>query len=316
MMSPRCDTAAVLGLLVFLAACGDQSGPPVRPAGPAQPEPVATPLKHTSLRTFPRGLERLWGIAIDPRDQLYVVGDSRIRVLDPSGKELRSWATGGPAVCVALGDDGNVYVGLETRVETYDPAGKRLAAWGKQGKGPGEFRTIRAIAVARGFVYVADAGNRCIHRFDSRGDFVGVIADRDDEAGRKGLVCPSAFVDLAVDAKGILHVTNPGLLAVQRYRSDGKLLGQWGEPGEQPHQFTGCCNPTNLALLPDGRIATAEKVVPRVKVYDAERKLLAYIGPASFSKGAAGLDLAVDSGGRLYVADPGSAKVHVFALEE
>ena len=173
-----------------------------------------------------------------------------------------------------------------------------------------------AVAAAGARTYVADAGNRCIHVFDDRGDFVREIGKSDPDTGFDGLICPSAFLDCAPDADGVLHVTNPGRLRVERYRSDGKLLGHWGEAGEAPQQFTGCCNPISIALLPGGRVATAEKVVPRVKVYDAKGKMLAYIGPKAFSPDVEGLDVAADSRGQLYVADPGSGKVHVFALGE
>ena len=37
--------------------------------------------------------------------------------------------------------------------------------------------------------------------------------------------------------------------------------------------FFGCCNPAQLAVLPDGRFVTAEKGIPRVKIYSRERPL-------------------------------------------
>ena len=110
----------------------------------------------------------------------------------------------------------------------------------------------------------------------------------------------------------MIYVTNPGMTRVERYSLDGKLLGFWGEGGTQPQQFSGCCNPTAVALLGDGRVVTAEKITPRVKVYDAKGKMLAFIGPEYFTKEAAGLSLAVDSAGRLFVMDPGDGKVRVF----
>ena len=171
---------------------------------------------------------------------------------------------------------------------------------------------VTAIAVFGTNVLVADAGNRCIHRFDLTGDFIDDIGKRNPDAKLPGLICPSPYLDLAVDRAGELHVTNPGLTRVERYSLDGKLLGFWGEGGNEPQQFSGCCNPTNIALMPDGRVATAEKITARVKIHDANGKMLAVLGPQYFTKNAAGLGLAVDSAGRLWVMDPGDGKVRVF----
>ena len=113
-------------------------------------------------------------------------------------------------------------------------------------------------------------------------------------------------MDVAVDSEGTLHVTNPGQLRVERYGADGELLGHWGQPGMQPGRFCGCCNPTNVALFGDGRVATAEKGIPRVTVYDGVGKMLAYLGPEHFTAEAAGLALGIDSSERIHVTDPGA----------
>jgi uncharacterized protein (DUF779 family) len=103
---------------------------------------------------------------------------------------------------------------------------------------------------------------------------------------------------------------------VNRYSKEGDLLGSWGEAGMEPHQFFGCCNPTNLALFPDGRIVVSEKKLIRVKIYDAQGRLKGFIGSEQFSPAAEGMDLAVDSSGRIYVLDTGAELVRVFEREK
>jgi hypothetical protein len=44
--------------------------------------------------------------------------------------------------------------------------------------------------------------------------------------------------------------------------------------------------------------------------------MLAFIGPEHFTKEAAGLGLAIDSEGRLFVLDPGDANVRVFQQQK
>jgi len=278
----------------------------------ARPE-TDVPLKYALVQTFESGMDGLKGIAIDAQDRVYLAGKDGVRVLDAGGRALLSWRTPGPARCVAVDEGGNVYVGLRTKVETYDSTGKPLASWGKEGRGPGEFGIITAVAVSGPNVLVADAGNRCVHRFDTTGDFIDEIGKRDREAGFLGLVVPSPYLDCAVDPGGFLHVTNPGQMRVEKYSLDGELVGFWGKPGARADRFCGCCNPTNIALMPRGRTVTAEKGIPRVKVYDSQARLLAFMGPEFFPEGAAGLDLAVDSQQRIYVAVPKDGKVRVFA---
>jgi hypothetical protein len=312
----------ILGVIILvkiILGLGDVFGPvPDRRSGPPDaksadaPTPASTVEKYSLLTTKDVQVKKLKGIALNAQDDLYAAGADGVKVWSHSGGPPREWPISGPATCIALDGDGNVYVGQQTKIEVFDAAGKPLRSWGKEGRGPGELNWVTGIAVYQANVLVADAGNRCIHRFDTTGDFIADIGKRDPEAKLDGLICPSPYCGLAVDKDGVIYVTNPGLTRVERYGLDGRLLGFWGEGGAQPQQFSGCCNPTAVALLGDGRIVTAEKITPRVKVYDAKGKMQAFIGPEHFTKEAAGLGLAIDSAGRLFVADPGDGKVRIF----
>ena len=312
-------------LAVVLAGCGREdphsvSARPETTAGTeleAFPAPsVRTTQQYVLVAKVESGLDKLKGIAIDDQDRIYVAGADGVRVLSPEGKPLTGWRTPEAARCVATDSEGNVYVGLRTKVEKYDGNGKRLASWGKAGKGRGEFGVVTAIVLSGVNVFVADAGNRCVHRFDVTGDFIDEIGKRDLEAGVLGLICPSPYLGCAVGEGGVLHVTNPGRLRVEQYRLNGELIGFWGEAGMEAEQFAGCCNPISIAMMADGSAVTAEKGIPRVKVYGGDGKMLAHMGPEFFSPGIAGLDVAVDSKGRVYVADPGDGNVRVFAPEQ
>jgi DNA-binding beta-propeller fold protein YncE len=77
---------------------------------------------------------------------------------------------------VAVADDGTVFVadghGDETnnRVMKFGGDGKFIATWGRTGYGPGEFRTLHAIAIdARGRVFVGDRSNNRVQIFDQAG---------------------------------------------------------------------------------------------------------------------------------------------------
>jgi hypothetical protein len=299
------------GLLV-VAGCDGARPPGRRPLQPAAPQlvlepPAATPLHLDEVRRFACGLTGLRGVAVGPEDRLLLVGDGQVQVLDRAGAQEARWPAGGPVRCVAATAEGEVILGYESTVAMHDLSGERLRAWGEAGRERGQLRLVTGLAVHGSNVLVADAGNRRVLRFDLRGDFVGDLGD---------LVCPSPYLGVAVGPDGILHVPNPGQLRVERYRLDGERLGQWGEAGVAPEQFPGCCNPIDLAVLADGRIAVAEKTPSRVKLYDATGALLAYLGPEHFPGDTPGLDLAVDRHGLLMVANPGDRIVRVYAVEE
>jgi sugar lactone lactonase YvrE len=309
--------AAVTAIICALTICGCGRDDSVEIAPPPKVH-VEAEMEYALVKTLESGMEELYGMALDSADRIYLAGRGGVRVLDAEGAELRRLRAAEPARCVAVDPEGNVYVGLRAKVQTYDRGGNLLTSWGTEGKGPGQFGLITALAVSDSSLYVADYGNRVVHRFAVNGDYVSELGGRDPEGGAPGIVAPSPHLDVAVDAEGVVHVNNPGRLRVERHSPDGELLAWWGRAGTRPEDFYGCCNPTDIALLPGGRTVTSEKGIgiTRVKVYDPDGRMLAYIGPEHFARSTAGLDLAVDSQERIYVADSGDGKVHVFQLVE
>jgi DNA-binding beta-propeller fold protein YncE len=77
---------------------------------------------------------------------------------------------------VAIGANGDIFVADghdangNNRVMKFTKEGKFIKSWGKTGYGPGEFRSLHAIAIdARGRVFVADRSNNRIQLFDQEG---------------------------------------------------------------------------------------------------------------------------------------------------
>ena len=125
---------------------------------------------------------------------------------------------------------------------------------------------------------------------------------------------PNRSLDMAIDAKGIVHATDTGRHQVTSWNFDGVPLAHFGKFGlSRPEDFVGCCNPVNIALMPDGKIVTAEKVAARVKVFDPEGNLISLIGSEHFDPKCVHLYLAVDSRKRILVADPVRLEVKVFS---
>jgi hypothetical protein len=254
--------------------------------------------------------QALCGVALDSRGRLVAAGDSEVKIFDEAGALVRRWATALPPCSVAAAADGSVWVGQTGQIEIFDGAGKLLRTW-KDGT---HFGRVTSIAFLKDGVLIGDATQRCIHRFDSAGKFLNSIG-KDNPLG--GLHIPNGVVDFGVDAQGVIHVVNPGKHRVERYSPEGRLLGSMGKfTGPDPAGFSGCCNPTNVAVAGPDLLCVTEKAGPRVKVYDYEGKLKAMIEAAGFDPGAKNMDVAVDGRGHIFVADPAKLAVFVFAPAE
>ncbi|MFH1747989.1 MAG: PQQ-binding-like beta-propeller repeat protein [Planctomycetota bacterium] len=255
--------------------------------------------------------ETLNGLALDSQDRLYAVGDSVVRVFSPAGELLREWTTERPGYAVAVAEDGTVYVGQAGQVQVFDKEGKLRATW----RDAERLGVVTAIGVVGDEVVLADAKDRCLRRYDRQGQFINNIG-KDNRM--HGFLIPNGAVDFTVDAQGVIHAANPGRHRVEKYTLEGKQVGRYGRfGGSDLAGFTGCCNPTNIALAKNGRVVVTVKADPHVKVFDAGgEKLLAIVGREAFDPNCKNMDVVVDSRGRIYVADTVRLQICVFAPEE
>jgi hypothetical protein len=169
---------------------------------------------------------------------------------------------------------------------------------------------VSAIAAHGGDILVADASARVIRRFDEAGRQRNLIGDR---GKTKTFMLPNGKLDLAVDAAGVVRATDTGRHQVTAWTLDGAPVGKFGKFGMQdPADFVGCCNPTNVAATRDGKIVTSEKMVARVKVFEPDGRLLALIGTEHFDPMCTQIPIAADSRGRILAADPVRRRIQVF----
>ena len=261
-------------------------------------------------------------ICVDDNDKILVAGDKAIRIYSDSGNRLGSIELDGEPRCAAPADDGKLYVGMKDHVRVYDAQGKRLAAW----RSPGEDAVLTSIAVSNGNIFVADAGNRIVIRYDTTGKVLNRIGERDKKRNIPGFVIPSPYFDLAVARDGLLRVVNSGRHRIEAYTFDGDLEFWCGDFSSDWEGFTGCCNPVNFAMLADDGFVTIEKGLVRAKIYDAAGSFHgAVAGPAQLVRAgsvrvcelpsecrAGGFDVAVDSKDRIYILDTIKNIVRIF----
>ena len=279
-------------------------------------EEADTALRYVHLRTFDAGVGDVRGIAIDGSDRIALVGSSGLRVLDADGTERKRWDVPADARSVAVADDGTVFVACKKEVLPFSADGRPLVPL--RPTGDGSIGHATSVVVHGSNLLVADFDKLCIHRYDLGGGFINDIGKRDAAAGVDGLIAPNPFLDMVVDAAGKLIVTNPQFLRVETYDlKGGPPEKTFGESGTVKQGFSGCCNPSNVAVTRDGYVVTAEKgQYARVKVYDRDGKMLAYIPPTHFPGNPKGMDLAVDSENRIYVTYPVKNTVMVFERKE
>ncbi len=269
-------------------------------------------------------------VAVGPDDKIYVAGDRAVQVFTPDGKRVRELTLAETPRAVAIGSPhhktpGRTYVAMKDHVEVFDAEGTREAVW----ESLDERALLTSIAAAENDVYVANAGGRVVLRYDLQGKLVNRIGERDDLRHIPGFIIPSPFFAVAVAPDGLLRVTNPGGHRVEAYTPEGDLEQHWGKAAIDIQGFCGCCNPVGIAILPNGDVVTAEKGIPRVKVYNSEGEFVCVVaGPEVLLPTPSAnaetrtehklkvLALAADSRGRVLILDPGSRSVRIFQAKQ
>jgi sugar lactone lactonase YvrE len=258
-------------------------------------------------------LPKISGIAIGPDDIIYVSRKNSVLVFDPDGTLRSSFPTDGAARCLAVDKNHDLYLGMEDHVEIFDRGGKKKAEW----QSLGQKAIVTSLALSEKNVFVADAGNQTVWKFDKTGSKIIRIGDKDESKDIPGFIIPSPYFDVAVDPDGFLWVADTGRHSLENYTLDGDFRSSWGEFGMEIEKFCGCCNPTHFVILEDGSFVTSEKGLARVKVYNRIGNLVSIAASTDdFYEGTIGLDLAVDSTQKIYVLDPQQNLVRVFAKKK
>jgi DNA-binding beta-propeller fold protein YncE len=142
---------------------------------------------------------------------------------------------------VAWDKDGNIYVADgaamgagNARVAKFDKDGHFIKSWGQRGSEPGQFNSLRGIALdAQGSVYVADAGNKRIQVFDGNGTPKAQIAG----IGIPAAICitPGAHQYLYTSNSNDGESLDNG--EIYKLELDGRIVGKFGRAGRLPKEF-------------------------------------------------------------------------------
>ena len=140
---------------------------------------------------------------------------------------------------VVVADNGNIFVAdghggdTNNRVVKFASDGSYLTEWGQTGYGPGEFRTLHAIAIdSQGRIFVGDRSNNRIQIFDQDGTFLAQWT----QFGRPSGIFFDEHDRIYVADSESDDVQNPGWemgIRIGDARTgwvDEFILYQWGDP--------------------------------------------------------------------------------------
>ena len=268
-------------------------------------------IRYTEIEPVRFDDKKLTALTLNSRDELYVAAGRDIYRVDSTARPQLWIHTQYPVRCLAADED-TVYVGLENIVSLYLPDGTKVTDWEDFPR-----QAILTSIDTGEDIFVADAGTKVVHRFSKTGRLIGRIGEKDPVRKIPGFIVPSPYFDLAVDKAGSIWVVNPGRHVIEHYTPAGDLTETWGKASTRMDGFSGCCNPTHIALSENGEFVTSEKGLVRIKIYSRSGQLIRIVAlPDQFDEGTTGLDLAVNSKGRVYALDPSRAQVRLFINPE
>ncbi len=248
-------------------------------------------------------------LAIDSQDYFYIAGEQDIKKLDQEGELVSVFSTGVNLTALDVDTKGYIYATTESNVIVFDFIGTKISQWPSLG----EQAILTSIAIADSDVYLADAGQQIVWRFSKAGQLLNRIGEEDESKDIPGFIIPSPYFDVAMDPDGYVWAANTGRQQLENYLPDGSLRTSWSRTSMNIDGFSGCCNPTHFAFLPDGSFVTTEKGIPRIKIHNQLGDFVTMVASAQqFDEDTDGLDVVVDSKERVVVIDPSRKQLRIF----
>jgi DNA-binding beta-propeller fold protein YncE len=173
--------------------------------------------------------------------------------------------------------------------------------WGQEGEATGNLRHPMGLAWEEGFLYVADAENGAIEKFQEDGAFV---------AQWKGFKRP-----VAVAAVGdFVYVADFLADQISKLHNDGTLIAQWGRRGKGEGEFDA---PSGIAADRHGQVYVADFYNHRIQKFTTDGKFLLQWGGNSRRSGKFHYptDVAVNNQDKVFVADAFNHRIQKFTRD-
>lgn len=236
------------------------------------------------------------GADVDSEGNLYVADsdNNRVQVFDSEGDFLFQFGETGSGegqfdhpygVAVDAQDDLYVVDNHNHRVQKFDSEGNFLIEFGQEGSGEGQFRRPYGVDTdSKGNVYVGDFELDRVQKFDSEGNFLLELGETGSGEGQFDTPFGIAVGRYGTSFGGLpaVFVADWGNHRVQVFLDlegeyDGHYLGQIGEEGSGPGQFT---KPGEVATDSEGDVYVADQT-NRVQRFAAGIELIETISMVS-----------------------------------
>lgn len=244
---------------------------------------------------------------------LFILFEKALQGIDLQGKEhyFFSWQEG-TASSMTLNPDGQIIIAMQNRLVLFNRQGTLLA----QSEWIHEQSGITSLAYGNGRVLAADGHRREVVMFDSQLRLLQRFKGESGVSEHHGFILPGNQFSLRVNAENELWVTNPGIHLLQNYSFEGRLRGHWGKASFGHDGFSGCCNPSYFAFLPDGRFVTSEKGMVRVKIHHESGAFLSYVAPPQlFANGHAAPAVAIGEEEQIILLDFDLPAIRIFSSQ-
>jgi len=199
------------------------------------------------------------------------------------------------------------------------------STWGTAGNSAGQFLKPWGIAVdSSGNVYVADAYNYRIQKFDPNGVFIAWLGKGADES--TGWHFPgtsvravwgladgqfSAVYGVAIDIAGNIYVADTMNNRIQKFGPTGNFIVQWGTNGSAEGQFI---YPSGIDVDLQGHVYVADSGNNRVQKFTSDGIFMVAWG--SLGAGLENLnwpsDIALDDQGNIFVTDQNNNRINKY----
>ena len=179
--------------------------------------------------------------------------------------------------------------------------------WGTSGGGNGQFSGPHMLAHdSLGNVYVADAGNSRIQKFDPDGSYITQWGGSGSGDGQMG-----APWGIAVDSTDGIYVADRGNNRIQKFTSAGSFVLKFGGPGTGDGQFNEL---RGVAADSNDNVYVVDGGNKRIQKFTSSGTFLLEWGSSGSADGQfmAPEGIAIDSSDNVYVADNSLNRIQKF----
>ncbi len=222
---------------------------------------------------------------------------------------------------IAIDSSGNIYVvdaypwlenPTNNRIQKFDSSGNYISKFGQincRFNGPindGDFCAPTGIAIdSLDNVYVVDAGNDRIQKFDSSGIFISKWGS--SGSGNGQFNSPNA---VTVDSSGNIYVADTYNDRIQKFDSSGNFIAKWGTQGNEEGQFF---IPYGISTDSIDNVYVADTYNDRIQKFDSSGNFIAKWGTQGNEEGqfARPLSITIDSNDKVYISDTENNRIQI-----